>query len=54
MSEFCLTCPNVDKSTDICQKYNTILPRNINGEFFKCYNCRRDENESKNKTGNNN
>lgn len=47
---FCKNCPYIDKKTDICTKYNSILARNISGELFKCYNCKESYDEGKNKT----
>ena len=49
---FCsVTCPFVNKQLDTCEKYSSILARNIEGKLFKCYNCKEAERDaSKNKT----
>lgn len=50
MNQFCCDCEYVNRETDRCVKYDMILPRNLNGNLFKCYYCMEEQNESTNKT----
>ena len=47
-------CAYLNKEEDRCTKFgNKTLPRNINNNLFRCDECKEENNEIKNQTGNN-